>query len=139
MPRLPYIEFADVPPNRIIHNQQKCFRRSQKMISILSSGKYLLISDKNVCFCAYYQNRILPLTLLFESGQKEAVLHLTLNQVAKVVRRYKGPSPKSLENFKPHHDKCTSWKSLVKKVLLGVKKCFWAKSALLNGIFCILY
>ena len=67
---------------RIIQNQQKLAGvwRSQKMLSIVSSGMYLLISDNFFCFCAYYQNRILLWTLLFESGLKEAVLHLTLNK-----------------------------------------------------------
>ena len=69
---------------RSIHNQQKLAGvwRSQKMLSIVSSGMYLLISNNFFCFFAYYQYRILLWTLLFESGLKEAVLHLTLNKTS---------------------------------------------------------
>ena len=76
-------------------------------------------------------------------------------KVAKVVQRHEGPSPKSLEldkNSKPQHtifchnikiccQLRTFWKSLdKKKFLFSVKNSvFWTRSALLHGIYCLVY
>ena len=76
------------------------------------------------------------------------------DRVAKVVQRHEGPSLKSLdsdENFKPKHTLfCRELRFVViyalfghpwaKKVLFWDKNSVsWARSALLHGLYCILY
>ena len=72
-----------------------------------------------------------------------------------VVRRHKGPSPKSLdsdENSKPEHTLfCRElrfvaiyalfcWRSLGKRMPFWIKNSIaWARSTLLHGIYCIFY
>ena len=82
------------------------------------------------------------------------VFVLVLPRVAEVVREHRGSPPKSLdsdENLKPEHTLfCRELRFVViyalfgdlwaKKVPFWVKNSVsWARSALLNGIYCIFY